>query len=95
MHPLAELLVEHDDRRAPAFRDVARVYRGWALATQGDGDPQEGMAQMEKALEDYRATGAGTVVLQALGLLADSCRRTGHVSRGLDLVEEALAGGLS
>ncbi|MDO9707202.1 ATP-binding protein [Paracraurococcus lichenis] len=79
------------NQRAPAFRDVARIYRGWALAAHPEGDPAEGIARMEEALADYRASGAGTVVLHALGLVADACRRTGRVSRGLDRVAEALA----
>ena len=74
--------------RASAFRNVARIYRGWVLS---EADPEEGIARIEEALADYRATGAGTVVVQALALLAESQRRAGRPERGLDLLEEALA----
>ena len=74
--------------RASAFRNVARIYRGWVLS---EADPEEGIARIEEALADYRATGAGTVVVQALALLAEAQRRAGRPERGLDLLEEALA----
>ena len=74
--------------RASAFRNVARIYRGWVLS---EADPEEGIARIEEALADYRATGAGTVVVQALALLAEPQRRAGRPERGLDLLEEALA----
>ncbi|KAA2212884.1 ATP-binding protein [Teichococcus oryzae] len=77
--------------KAPAFRDVARVYRSWALAMLSGGGPEEGIARMQEALATYRAGGAGTVVPQALGLLADLHRRAGWPERGLALLDEALA----
>jgi len=77
--------------KAPAFRDVARVYRSWALAMLSNSGPEEGIARMQEALTNYRASGAGTVVPQALSLLADMHRLAGYPERGLILLDEALA----
>ena len=77
--------------KAPAFRDVARVYRSWALAVLSNTGPEDGIARMQEALAHYRARGAGTVVPQALGLLADMHRLAGRPERGLALLDEAFA----
>ncbi|TCZ66003.1 adenylate/guanylate cyclase domain-containing protein [Roseicella aquatilis] len=77
--------------RAPAFRHVARIYRGWALSLLAGAGPEEGLARMQEALADYRASGAGTVVPQALGLMAEGQGRLGCPGRGLPLLDEALA----
>jgi class 3 adenylate cyclase/predicted ATPase len=75
--------------RAPAFRDLARIYRGWALSMCPDGGPEEGIARIREALADYRTKADGTVVLLALGMLADAHRRAGQAERGLGCLEEA------
>ena len=47
--------------RLPAFRNVARLYRGWVLSVaHGGGGPEEGIARMQEALAVYRAGGGGT-----------------------------------
>src|SRR5206468_5273375 len=65
------------------------MYRGWALAAQGQGE--EGITQIHQGLAAGRAT--GTVVSQprALALLAEAYGQVGQVEDGLRLVAEALA----
>jgi predicted ATPase len=78
--------------RLPAFRNTARLYRGWALSVAEDGGASdEGVGRMQEALDAYRAIGVGTLVPQALGLQADAHRRAGRPERGLGLLDEALA----
>jgi predicted ATPase len=66
---------------------VGRIWRGWALAEQGQ---EEGIGQMQQGITAFRAT--GTLTLSSfLGLLAESCGRVGRTGEGLTAVAEALA----
>jgi predicted ATPase len=64
------------------------IVRGWALAEQGD---EEGMAQLEQGLADYRDTGAELMVPESLALLAAGYKSRDQVQEGLQVVAEALA----
>jgi DNA-binding winged helix-turn-helix (wHTH) protein/predicted ATPase/energy-coupling factor transporter ATP-binding protein EcfA2 len=64
------------------------LWRGWALAQQGKG--AEGMAQMRQALATRRALGAELWWTYYLALMAQACRETGQVEKGLSLLAEAL-----
>ena len=85
----AEAAIDSSQRAGyPYWQAVASVLRGWALAV--DGEPAEGLAQLQTGLGAARATGARLDDAYFLGLLADVQRATGDVDAGLLTVEEAL-----
>jgi predicted ATPase len=65
-----------------------RLLRGWALATQHQGD--EGITQIHQGLEAYQATGAAVGRPQYLALLAEAQGQRGQVEMGLALLTEAV-----
>ena len=72
-------------------------FRGWALAERspvpgaGQGQREEGIAQMQQGLVAWRATGAETLRPYFLALLAEASAKVGQVEEGLTLLAEALA----
>jgi len=73
----------------PYWRALATVIHGWALAVQGRGE--EGIAQMQQGLADWRATGAEFIRPYYLALLAEGYARLGQTAEGLGALTEALA----
>ena len=73
------------------------VLRGWALAERsaapgaGQGQGEEGMAQMHQGLAAWRATGAEVLRPYCLALLAEAYAQVGQREEGLTLLAEALA----
>jgi len=67
----------------------ATTLSGWAMAELGHNE--EGIAQIEKGLAMYRATGAELDRPLQLCLLAEACRATGRFDDGLSALTEALA----
>ena len=67
----------------------ARVLHGWALAETGQ--PERGSAELRRGDEEMRAAGGRFLQLFVSSLLAKQLATTGHVGRGLSLVDEALA----
>jgi len=73
------------------------VMRGWALAQRshepgaGQGQGEEGMAQMQQGLAAWRATGAAVFRPYGLTLLAEVSAQVGQREAGLTLLAEALA----
>ena len=65
------------------------MYRGWALAEQGQG--KEGIAQIRQGLTAYRATGAEMARPYFLALLAEAYGKVGEAEQGLAALAEALA----
>jgi class 3 adenylate cyclase/predicted ATPase len=65
------------------------MYRGWALAEQGQG--KEGIAQIRQGLTAYRATGAEMARPYFLALLAEAYGKVGEAEQGLATLVEALA----
>jgi DNA-binding SARP family transcriptional activator len=67
----------------------ATVLRGWALAESGE--PEQGIAEIQRGAERMHATGA--VFLQPFisSLIAEQLARIGQVKRALELLTEALA----
>ncbi|MFW6163979.1 MAG: hypothetical protein ACODAJ_14525 [Planctomycetota bacterium] len=69
---------------------AARFFTHWT-AVQGGAPADEGIAQMEQAMDAYRATGT---VLNRTGfqtLFAQACATAGEITRGLSAADEALA----
>ncbi len=65
------------------------MYRGWALAEQGQG--KEGIAQIRQGLTAYRATGAEMGRPYFLALLAEAYGKVGEAEQGLAALVDALA----
>lgn len=68
---------------------VGKILRGWALATQGQGE--EGIAEMRDGLGACLTAGARLDHPYFLALLADAYGRDGQVEAGLRTLDEALA----
>jgi TOMM system kinase/cyclase fusion protein len=75
----------------------ATIFRGCALAERepepgtGQGQVEEGMAQMQQGLAAWRATGAEVLRPYGLALLAKASAKLGQPEAGLTLLAEALA----
>ena len=73
------------------------IFRGWALAQRsaelgaGQGQREEGMAQMRQGLAAWHATGAAVFRPYGLALLAAASAQMRQVKEGLTLLAEALA----
>jgi predicted ATPase len=65
------------------------LQRGWALATQGQGEA--GIAQMRQGLAAIRATGQGLGWSAYLAMLAEAYGNSGQAGEGLRLLAKALA----
>jgi predicted ATPase len=63
-------------------------YRGWALAELGQ--PDQGIAEMEKGVAGSRRIGGVPFRQYAVALLAHTYARTGRAEEGLTLLNEAL-----
>ena len=63
------------------------MLRGWALAEQGQ--PEEGVCQMRKGLDAYRATGAEALLPQWMVILADLYGKLGQAENGLAVLADA------
>jgi predicted ATPase len=66
---------------------VGMIYRGWALALQGQGEM--GMAQVRQGTAAVRATGAALHDPCNCTLLAEVCDHLGHTEDGLQALAEA------
>jgi predicted ATPase len=73
----------------PLYLALARLYRGWALAIQGQAE--EGIAQIQQGLAANRAMGTKLALSQLLSLLAEAYGKAGQVEAGLQTLAEALA----
>jgi predicted ATPase/class 3 adenylate cyclase len=73
----------------PLWLAIGTIWRGWALAEQGQGE--EGIAQMRQGLAAYRATGAEEARSYFLALLAEAQGKAGQTEEGLNVLAEALA----
>jgi predicted ATPase len=84
-----EVLVLSAERGLIHWEAQAIVLRGWVLAQQGQ--EEEGIAQIRRGLAAYQDTGALLARPMLLGLLAETCRKTGRSEEGLAVTTEALA----
>src|SRR5262249_4951942 len=78
-------------------RASGTIFRGWALAERsgapeaGQGQREEGIAQMRQGLAVWQATGAKVFRPYGLALLAEAYAHVGQIEEGLTLLGEALA----
>jgi predicted ATPase len=73
----------------PRFVGLGTCWRGWVLATHGQG--AAGLAQMRQGLADVLATGQELARLLGLILYAEAARHGGQIVEGLGLLAEARA----
>jgi predicted ATPase len=71
------------------FHALATILRGAATAEQGE--EEDGIAEMRKGIDMYRATGANSETKITLALIAEAHGKIGQFEKGLDLLVEALA----
>src|SRR5262245_9974284 len=71
----------------PLWAAHGTIFRGWALAMQGQG--AEGMAQVRQGLAAWRANGAALAVPYFCTVLAEICDHLGHPADGLQALAEA------
>jgi TOMM system kinase/cyclase fusion protein len=81
-----EVLTLATARGFPFWMAYGTVWKGWALAAQGQ--RQAGIAQMQQRRADFRTTLFQTVCLT---LLAEAYGNVGQIGEGLTLLDEALA----
>jgi class 3 adenylate cyclase/predicted ATPase len=72
----------------PYWLALGTVWRGWALAEQGQGE--EGIMQIRQGIAAYRATGAELAQSYWLALLAEAYGKGGQGEEGLTLLTKAL-----
>ena len=72
----------------PFYSAVGTIWRGWALAMQGQYD--EGLAQLKDGMARYRAIGSELARTSYLALLAEALGEAGQFSEGLNVLAEAL-----
>ncbi|NOT55295.1 MAG: hypothetical protein HOP18_11865 [Deltaproteobacteria bacterium] len=73
----------------PLWAAAATIYRGWALAEQGQSE--EGITQIRAGLSSWRATGAEVGLPSWLGQLAEAYGVAGQIEAGSTTLNEALA----
>jgi len=84
------------EQRFTVLRAQGTIFRGWALAERyvepdaGQGQREEGIAQMQQGLAAWRATGAKVFRPYGLSLLAEAYAHVGQIEEGLTLLVEAL-----
>ena len=77
------------DRGFPHWVVFGTVFRGWALAEQGQGE--EGITQVRQGLAALRATRTEATRSYFLALLAEVYGKVGQTEEGLSVLAEALA----
>lgn len=83
-----EIIALSHEQGFPFLGAWGTMYRGWALAQQGQAE--EGTAQIRQGLAASRTTGAGVGLPYWLALLAELYGKAGQVKEGLTLLAEAL-----
>ena len=88
MHEHAEAAVALSTEQGfPHWANQGTIFRGWALAMQGQGEA--GMAQVRQGIAANRATGAALFVPYLCTLLAEVAAHLGHPADGLQALAEA------
>jgi serine/threonine protein kinase/tetratricopeptide (TPR) repeat protein len=85
---LASTLIELSTRHNfEHWLAIGAVCRGWARSASGD--TAQGLACIEKGMEDYRATGSIAWVPYFLALKAEALHLAGRTSEALEAIREA------
>ncbi len=75
------------EQRLPMFAAWGAILRGWAVAEQGN--PEEGIAEMQRGSEEWRATGAKIYLPLFLAMLTQGYARCGKFEDGLKSLDDA------
>lgn len=67
---------------------VGKTVRGWALSMQGC--EEEGIAQLQEGVADFKAAGTKNLLPYLLALLAEAYGKVGQAEAGLKVLAEAL-----
>ncbi len=78
-----------DEQEIPFWEEWGIGIRGWALVRGGQ--PDEGLAQIRRGLDWYRANEVRILYVELLCMLADACIVAGRSGEGLAAVDEGLA----
>lgn len=77
------------EQKITVYLEMGRIIRGWALAGQGQGE--EGVAQIQQGVGALRATGAALWYPNFLAMLAEAYGKEGRAEEALDVLDEALS----
>ncbi|MCG8349935.1 MAG: AAA family ATPase [Chloroflexales bacterium] len=84
----AEAIQLASTKELPYWLTYGRILHGWALAVQGNG--QQGIAEIEQALDYREQAGMLRARSQHLAMLAEACAATGEVVRGHQALDTAI-----
>ncbi|HEV8718666.1 MAG TPA: AAA family ATPase [Candidatus Binatia bacterium] len=82
------LIVLSGEQGFPFWSARGTLFRGWALAEEGQG---EGLVEVRQGLAALQATGTELDRPYYLGLLAEACGNVGQAEEGVTTLAEALA----
>jgi len=77
-----------DEQEFPLWLAWGVIFRGWALARQGQGE--EGIALLRQGIGAWRATAAEGAQPYWLAMLAEACGLAGQTEEGLSVLAKAL-----
>ena len=81
-----------DEYLLPLLRSQGEFQAGWAVAQLGD--VEDGIKQMEKAVQAIRATGAEMGLPYLLALLAETLASAGRRDRALQMLDQSIGGAM-
>ncbi|HEY1309068.1 MAG TPA: AAA family ATPase [Vicinamibacterales bacterium] len=87
-HHAESAILLADDYGLSTWLALARVIRGWARVEQGA--IETGIAELQRGLDTYLATGARLWRAQSVGLLAQALTRAGRHEDAMGAIAEAL-----
>jgi class 3 adenylate cyclase/predicted ATPase len=76
------------EQRFPLWAAEATMYRGWAMASEGE--IEEGLRLLQQGARDYRAVGNEAGMSHYISLMARAHTLAGRVDAGLPLLDQAL-----
>ncbi len=84
----AETVIAYSSEQTlPFIRGFGMLFGGWALSELGRSE--EGIARMNRGLEEWQATGSGFFVPLFLALLAEGYQKCGKIEEALDTLSNA------
>jgi class 3 adenylate cyclase/predicted ATPase len=88
-HLAREAVALADEHDFPYWRATGRVWGGWALVQRQE--IEQGLAQIQESLAQFRANGNVQTIPHALSVLAEVYGQAGEPQKGLEALAEALA----
>jgi predicted ATPase len=75
------------EHAVPVYPAFLTMVRGWALAEHGR--PEDGVANMHRGLEEWRATGTGVMLPIFYAMLAEGYAKWNKIEEGLKFLDKA------